>query len=69
MDLNVPPTAGGVCQAPRGTLLSVALSLWGGLAAPMWGSTIVVLTWLLALRLPPTPENVEVSLATVEAGD
>jgi hypothetical protein len=36
----------------------------------MWGSTIfVVVTWLLALRLPPMPDNVTVSLASVEAGD
>jgi predicted MFS family arabinose efflux permease len=53
-----------------GTLLSGVLYLWGGLAAAMWGSTVfVVVTWLLALRLPPMPENVSVSLATVEGGD
>jgi predicted MFS family arabinose efflux permease len=53
-----------------GTLLSGVLYLWGGLAAAMWGSTIfVVITWLLALRLPPMPDNVTVSLASVEAGD
>jgi predicted MFS family arabinose efflux permease len=53
-----------------GTLLSGLLYLWGDLTAALWGSTaFVVLTWLLALRLPPMPENVSVSLATVEAGD
>ena len=53
-----------------GTLLSGLLYLWGGLAAAMWGSTVfVVLTWLLALRLPALPANVAVSLATVDGGD
>ena len=53
-----------------GTLLSGVLYLWGGLAAAMWGSAaFVVLTWLLALRLPPIPTNVKVSLATVGATD
>ncbi len=53
-----------------GTLLSGLLYLWGGLPLALWGSTIfVVATWLLALRLPPIPENVSVSLATVDAGD
>ena len=53
-----------------GTLLSGVLYLWGGLAAALWGSAgFVVLTWLLALRLPPLPENVKVSLANVDGGD
>jgi predicted MFS family arabinose efflux permease len=53
-----------------GTLLSGLLYLWGDLTAALWGSTaFVVLTWLFALRLPPMPENVSVSLATVDAGD
>lgn len=53
-----------------GTLLSGVLYLWGELAAALWGSAVfVVLTWLLTLRLPPMPENVSVSLATVDAGD
>ena len=29
----------------------------------------VVVAWLLALRLPPIPENTTVSLATIDAGD
>ncbi|MEZ5220617.1 MAG: organoarsenical effux MFS transporter ArsJ [Ilumatobacteraceae bacterium] len=53
-----------------GTLLSGLLYLWGDLAAALWGSAaFVVLTWLLALRLPPMPEHVEISLASVDAGD
>ncbi|MEY2967887.1 MAG: hypothetical protein RIQ64_514, partial [Actinomycetota bacterium] len=53
-----------------GTLLSGALYLWGGLPAAMWGATaFVVLTWLFALRLPPVPANVSVSLADVDGGD
>lgn len=53
-----------------GTLLSGVLYLWGDLSAALWGSTVfVVLTWLLALRLPPMPTDVSVSLATVDAGD
>ncbi len=53
-----------------GTLLSGLLYLWGGLAAALWGSAaFVVLTWLFALRLPPMPEGVEISLATIDAGD
>lgn len=53
-----------------GTLLSGVLYLWGDLSAALWGSTaFVVLTWLFALRLPPMPENVTVSLAAVDAGD
>jgi predicted MFS family arabinose efflux permease len=53
-----------------GTLLSGVLYLWGGLTAAMWGSTVfVVLTWLCARRLPPQPEDVRVSLASVDAGD
>jgi predicted MFS family arabinose efflux permease len=53
-----------------GTLLSGVLYLVGGLSAALWGSMIfVVLTWLFALRLPPLPTNVSVSLAQVDAGD
>ena len=53
-----------------GTLLSGVLYLWGGLAAALWGSTaFVVLTWLLALRLPPLPADVKVSMASVDGGD
>jgi predicted MFS family arabinose efflux permease len=53
-----------------GTLLSGVLYLWGDLTAALWGSAVfVVLTWLFALRLPPMPANVSVSLATAEAGD
>jgi predicted MFS family arabinose efflux permease len=53
-----------------GTLLSGVLYLWGDLVAALWGSSLfVVITWLLALRLPPMPENVTVSLAEVEGGD
>jgi hypothetical protein len=53
-----------------GTLLSGLLYLWGDLTAALWGSTVfVVLTWLCALRLPPMPEQVTVSLASVEGGD
>lgn len=53
-----------------GTLLSGVLYLWGDLGAALWGSTaFVLLTWLLALRLPPMPEGVSVSLETVEASD
>lgn len=53
-----------------GTLLSGVLYLWGGLPAAMWGATaFVVLTWLFALRLPPVPTNVSVSLADVDGGD
>lgn len=53
-----------------GTLLSGLLYLWGGLAAAMWGATVfVVLTWLFALRLPPMPTGVKISLADVDGGD
>lgn len=53
-----------------GTLLSGVLYLWGDLTAALWGSAaFVVLTWLFTLRLPPMPEGVTVSLATVDAGD
>ena len=53
-----------------GTLLSGLLYLWGDLAAALWGSAVfVVLTWALALRLPPVPDGVSVSLASVDAGD
>lgn len=53
-----------------GTLLSGVLYLWGDLSAALWGSTaFVVLTWLFALRLPPMPENITVSLAEVDTGD
>jgi len=53
-----------------GTLLSGLLYLWGDLTAALWGSTaFVVLTWLLTRRLPPMPEHVTVSLASVDGGD
>ena len=53
-----------------GTLLSGVLYLWGGLDLALWGSAVsVALTWLLTLRLPPLPENVSVSLASVDVGD
>lgn len=53
-----------------GTLLSGLLYLWGGLPLAMWGATaFVVLTALFALRLPPKPANVRVSLAEVDGGD
>ncbi|MCC6435621.1 MAG: organoarsenical effux MFS transporter ArsJ [Acidimicrobiales bacterium] len=53
-----------------GTLLSGVLYLWGDIAAALWGSaTFVGLTWLFALRLPPMPEHVDISLATIDAGD
>ena len=53
-----------------GTLLSGVLYLWGGLPAALWGSAAaVVLTWLMALRLPPKPAGTTVSLASVDAGD
>jgi Major Facilitator Superfamily len=53
-----------------GTLLSGLLYLWGGLPAALWGSAVfVAITWLLTLRLPPIPDNVTVSLATVDSGE
>jgi predicted MFS family arabinose efflux permease len=53
-----------------GTLLSGVLYLWGGLTLALWGSAIfVAITWLLTLRLPPLPENINVSLASVSGGD
>ena len=53
-----------------GTLLSGVLYLWGGLDLALWGSAaFVALTWLLTLRLPALPENVSVSLASIEGGD
>jgi predicted MFS family arabinose efflux permease len=53
-----------------GTLLSGVLYLWGDLAAALWGSAaFVVLAWLLALRLPPKPDDLSVSPATIDAGD
>jgi predicted MFS family arabinose efflux permease len=53
-----------------GTLLSGVLFLWGGLPAALWGTAaFVVVTWLLALRLPPLPDGVRVSLASVDGGD
>jgi predicted MFS family arabinose efflux permease len=53
-----------------GTLLSGLLYLWGDLSAALSGSTVfVVLTWLFARRLPPLPDDVSVSLASVDAGD
>jgi predicted MFS family arabinose efflux permease len=51
-----------------GTLLSGVLYLWDGLVTALWGTAVFVLiTWLLTLRLPPVPDNVSVSLATVDA--
>lgn len=53
-----------------GTLGSGLMYLWGGLTAALWGSVVfVVVTWLLARRLMPLPDNVSVSLADVEGGD
>jgi predicted MFS family arabinose efflux permease len=53
-----------------GTLLSGVLYLWDGLPAALWGSAaFVVATWLLTLRLPPLPADLDISLATVEASD
>lgn len=53
-----------------GTLLSGLFYLWGGLALAMWGAAaFVALTWLFALRLPPMPTGVTVSLADVDGGD
>ena len=53
-----------------GTLLSGLLYLWGGLAAALWGCAVfVALTWLLALRLSPLPDNLAISMATVDTGD
>jgi predicted MFS family arabinose efflux permease len=53
-----------------GTLLSGVLYLWGGLPAALWGSAaFVVLTWLFALRLPSLPDDVRVSMASVDGGD
>ncbi|MFZ4811252.1 MAG: organoarsenical effux MFS transporter ArsJ [Ilumatobacteraceae bacterium] len=53
-----------------GTLLSGVLYLWGGLDLALWGSAVfVAITWLLTRRLPPLPENVSVSLASVDGGD
>ncbi len=53
-----------------GTLLSGLLYLWGGLPFAMWGATaFVMLTAISALRLPPLPSNLRVSLADAEGGD
>jgi predicted MFS family arabinose efflux permease len=53
-----------------GTFLSGVLYLWDGLPAALWGSAaFVAATWLLTLRLPPLPTNLDISLATVEASD
>ena len=53
-----------------GTLLSGMLYLWGGLELALCGSAVfVALTWLLTLRLPPLPENISVSLASIDGGD
>lgn len=53
-----------------GTLLSGVLYLWGGLDVALGGSALfVALTWLLSLRLPPVPDNVSVSLASVKGAD
>lgn len=49
-----------------GTLLSGVLYLWGGLSAALWGSTaFVVITWLLTLRLRPTPTTTPVAPSPV----
>lgn len=51
-----------------GTLLSGLLYVAGGLSLALWGSTLfVVLTWLLALRLPPLPAGHRVSLDAIES--
>ncbi len=51
-----------------GTLLSGVLYLWDGLVTALWGTAVFVLvTWLLTLRLPAVPDDVSVSLATVDA--
>lgn len=53
-----------------GTLLSGLLYLWGDLTAALWGSAaFVLLTWLFALRLPPMPDDVRISIAEVDVGD
>ncbi|MFZ4719354.1 MAG: organoarsenical effux MFS transporter ArsJ [Ilumatobacteraceae bacterium] len=53
-----------------GTLLSGVLYVWGDLSAALWGSTVfVIVTWWCARRLPPIPEGVAVSLASVDGGD
>lgn len=53
-----------------GTLLSGLLYLWGELPAALWGSAaFVVVTWWAARRLPPVPDGVSVSLASVDGGD
>jgi len=53
-----------------GTLLSGLLYLWGGLPVALWGSTLfVVVTWLLALRLPPLPAGHRASLGAIDSGD
>ncbi|MEI8238372.1 MAG: organoarsenical effux MFS transporter ArsJ [Actinomycetota bacterium] len=53
-----------------GTLLSGVLYLWGGLGSALWGSAaFVAITWLLTLRLPPLPDGISVSIASIEAGD
>jgi predicted MFS family arabinose efflux permease len=53
-----------------GTLLSGLLYLWGGLDLALWGSAaFVIVTWLLTLRLPPLPANLDMSLASVKASD
>jgi len=51
-------------------LLSGVLYVWGDLSAALWGSTVfVIVTWWCARRLPPIPEGVAVSLASVDGGD
>ena len=53
-----------------GTLLSGVLYLAGGISLAMWGSTVfVVITWVLAKRLDPIPENTAISLDSVSASD
>ena len=53
-----------------GTLLSGVLYLAGGLGLALWGSAVFVAgTWAVARRLPPLPQGLTVSLASVEGGD
>ncbi len=53
-----------------GTLLSGVLYLWGGLALALGGSALfVAIAWLLTRRLSPLPDNLNLSIASVEAGD
>ncbi len=53
-----------------GTLLSGVLYLLAGLPCALWGSAAFVATaWALSLRFPPLPDNVNVSLASIDASD